>query len=97
MFFPTWSAEGDVPAGEVFGTLIRDDRCLDVEANRPADARRLGGRDGLRERGAATDASGSPIAQVGEAIHGGGGYGSRSHIENVSGESIPERCIPEGG
>ena len=33
MFFPTWSAEGDVPAGEVFGTLIRDDRCLYVEAN----------------------------------------------------------------
>jgi hypothetical protein len=95
-FFPTWSAEGDVPAGEVFGSLIEDDRCLYVEAN---DQRTLVvWEDGMGfENGALLDASGSPIAQVGEAIHGGGGYyGSRSHIENLSGESIPERCIPEG-
>jgi hypothetical protein len=84
-FFPTWSAEGDVPAGEVFGSLIEDDRCLYVEAN---DQRTLVvWEDGMGfENGALLDASGSPIAQVGEAIHGGGGYyGSRSHIENLSG------------
>jgi hypothetical protein len=44
--------------------------------------------------------SGSPIARVGEVIHGGGGYYDgvlgRSHVEELSGESIPERCIPDG-
>jgi hypothetical protein len=44
--------------------------------------------------------SGSPIARVGEVIHGGGGYYGgdlgRSHIEELSGQSIPERCIPDG-
>jgi hypothetical protein len=93
-FFPTWSAEGDVPGGQVFGTLIEDDRCLYVEAN---DQRTLVvWEDGMGfENGALHDASGLPIAQVGDMIHGGGGYyDSRSHIENLSGESIPERCIP---
>jgi hypothetical protein len=33
LFFPTWSAEGDVPAGQIQGTLVEDDRCLYVEAN----------------------------------------------------------------
>ena len=96
IFFPTWSAEGDVPAGEVFGTLIEGDRCLYVEAN--GQRTLVVWEDGMGfENGALLDASGAPIAQVGEAIHGGGGYyGSRSHIENLSGESIPERCIPEG-
>jgi hypothetical protein len=96
-FFPTWSAEGDVPGGEVSGTLIGDGRCLYVEAN---DQRTLVvWEDGMGfENGALFDASGHPVAQVGESIHGGGGYyGSRSHIEDLSGESIPERCIPDGG
>jgi hypothetical protein len=31
-------------------------------------------------------------------LHGGGGStGDRSHIEDLVGEPIPERCIPEGG
>jgi hypothetical protein len=94
-FFPTWSAEGEEPAGQVLGTLIEDDRCLYVEAN---DQRTLVvWEDGMGfENGALLDASGLPIAQVGEVIHDGGGYyDSRSHIENLSGESIPERCIPD--
>jgi len=94
-FFPTWSAEGDVPGWQVLGTLVEDDRCLYVEAN---DQRTLVvWEDGMGfENGALLDASGSPIAQVGELIHGGGGYyDSRSHVEDLSGESIPERCIPD--
>ena len=32
------------------------------------------------------DTSGSPISRVGETIHGGGGYfGERGHIEELSG------------
>jgi hypothetical protein len=95
LFFPTWSAEGDVPAGQVFGTLIKDDRCLYLEAN---DQRTLVvWEDGMGfEDGRLLDPSGSPIARVGQMIHGGGGYygGNRSHIEDLSGESIPERCVP---
>jgi hypothetical protein len=33
LFFPTWSAEGAVPAGIVQGTLVKDDRCLYVQRN----------------------------------------------------------------
>jgi hypothetical protein len=33
LFFPTWDAEGDVPAGIVQGVLVEEDRCLFVEAN----------------------------------------------------------------
>jgi hypothetical protein len=95
LFFPTWSAEGDVPAGQVQGTLVEDDRCLYLEA---LDQRTLvAWEDGMGfEDGRLLDESGSPIAEVSEVIHGGGGYyDSRSHIEDLSGESIPERCIPD--
>jgi hypothetical protein len=97
LFFPTWSAEGAVPTGIVQGTLVEDRRCLYVEAN---DQRTLVvWEDGMGyEKGALLDASGLPIAQVGQVIHGGGGYyGDRGHIEGLSGESIPERCVPSGG
>jgi len=33
LFFPTWDAEGDVPAGIVQGVLVEKNRCLFVEAN----------------------------------------------------------------
>ena len=96
LFFPTWDAGGDVPAAIVQGVLIEKDRCLFVEAN------------GLRtlvvweaglgfEDDALLDSGGDPIASLGEAIHGGGGYfGDRHHIENLAGEPIPERCLPAG-
>jgi hypothetical protein len=96
LFFPTWSAEGDVPAGQVIGTLVEDDRCLYVEAN--GQRTLVVWEDGMGfENGALLDASGYPIARVGGMIHGGGGYyGSRRHIEQLSEESIPERCVPDG-
>ena len=96
VFFPTWEAEGDVPAGQVQGVLIEEHRCLFVEAN------------GLRtlvvweaglgfENGGLLDPSGAPIASVGDTIHGGGGYfGDRRHIENLAEEPIPKRCVPVG-
>jgi hypothetical protein len=44
------------------------------------------------------DTSGSPIAGVGQIIHGGGYYGNnQAHIEELSGDSIPERCFPGAG
>jgi hypothetical protein len=97
LFFPTWDPGGEVPAGEVEGTLIQDDRCLYVEAN---DQRTLVvWEDGMGfEDGTLLDGSGAPIAQVGQVIHGGGGYygRNRSHIEDLSGESVPQRCFPTG-
>ena len=93
--FPTWSAEGDVPAGEGEGVLAETDGCLYVEANGQrtlpiweegrgfADATLLG-------------SDGEPIAEVGELIHGGGYYSDRAHIEDLADERIPDRCVPEG-
>jgi hypothetical protein len=95
LFFPTWDASGDTPTGIVEGTLVEDDRCLFVEAH----GRRtlVAWEDGMGfEDGALLAASSSPIAHVGETIHGGGGYfGDRDHIEHLSGEPIPQRCIPD--
>jgi hypothetical protein len=99
LFFPTWSAEGAVPSGIVQGALVEANRCLYVERN---DRRTLvAWEDGMGfEDGTLFATSGSPIARVGEVIHGGGGYYDgvlgRSHVEELSGESIPERCIPDG-
>jgi hypothetical protein len=69
-FFPTWGAEGDIPGGQVVGALVEDNRCL-VETN---DQRTLVvWEDGMGfENGALLDASGYPIAMIGEVIHGGG-------------------------
>jgi len=96
LFFPTWAAGGDGPAGQVQGVLVEKDRCLFVEAN----ARRtlVVWEAGLGfEDDALLDSAGDRIASVGETIHGGGGYyGDRGHIENLAGEPIPERCVPVG-
>ena len=97
LFFPTWDPGAEVVAGEVEGTLIEDDRCLYVEAN---DQRTLVvWEDGMGfEDGTLLDGAGAPIGRVGQVIHDGGGYYGRNrhHIEQVSGETIPERCIPTG-
>lgn len=96
LFFPTWDAGGDVPAGQVQGVLVEEDRCLFVEAH----GRRtlVAWEAGLGfEDDALLDSAGDPIARVGETIHGGGGYfGDRRHIANLAGEPIPERCFPGG-
>ncbi|MGH2680524.1 MAG: hypothetical protein ACRDG8_08600 [Actinomycetota bacterium] len=95
LFFPTWNPEGGVPTAIVQGVLVEDGRCLIVEAN------------GVRtlvlwevgwgfEEGALLDPAGEPVARVGELIHGGGGYySSRAHFEELAGEQVPERCLPE--
>lgn len=98
LFFPTWSAEGDVPAGIVQGTLVLEERCLFVERNGLRTL--VAWEDGMGfEEGTLLDTSGSPIARVGQVIHGGGGYYGgalgKSHIQELSGESIPERCNPD--
>jgi len=94
IFFPTWSADGPVPAGIVQGTLAERDGCVFLvrdgketlvvwdEGHAFADGSLLG-------------PSGEPIASIGETLHGGGGYYGRAHAEDMSGASIPDRCVPD--
>jgi hypothetical protein len=95
LFFPTWDASGGAPTGIVQGTLIEDNRCLFVDNGTRT---LVAWQDGMGfEDDALLGVSGSPIARVGEVIHGGGGYfGDEGHFEGLSEESIPELCIPEG-
>jgi hypothetical protein len=73
-----------------------DDGCLYVEAGNQRTL--VAWEDGMGfEDGTLLDASGSSIARIGEVIHGGGGYfGSRRHLEELSDESIPKGCMPSG-
>jgi hypothetical protein len=92
LFVPTWSADGAVPAAIVQGTLIQEDGCLYVEA----DGQRtlVVWEDGMGfEDGTLLDGSGAPIVQVREVIHGGGGYYDRERVEDLSDETVPERCV----
>jgi hypothetical protein len=91
VFFPTWSPDGAVPAGIVQGTLVEDVGCLYLVTN---DRKTLvAWEDGMGFKdGTLLDASGSPVARIGEEIHGGGGYGSRSRLEELSGQTIPKKC-----
>ena len=96
LFFPTWDASGGVPTGIVQGILVEEDRCLFVEANGQRTLVLWEAGMGY-EDGTLFDRRGDPIVRVGELIHGGGGYyGDRAHMERLSGESIPERCILGG-
>jgi hypothetical protein len=96
LFFPTWDAGGDVPSAIVQGVLVEKDRCLFLEANGQRALVIWEGGLGFVDN-ALLDSAGDPIANVGETIHGGGGYfGDRRHIENLAEEPIPERCVPTG-
>ena len=95
LFFP-WNPDGPVLSGIVQGVLVEDDRCLFVEANGQRTLVLWEAGLGFEE-GALLDPAGQPIARLGELIHGGGGYhGGRAHFEDLAGEAVPERCIPEG-
>lgn len=96
VFFPTWEAEGSVPAGIVQGVLVEEGRCLFVEAN--GQRTLIVWEEGLGfENSALLDSTGAPFSQVGNTIHGGGGYfGDRGHFENLAGEPIPMRCVTAG-
>ena len=98
LFFPTWSAEGAVPSGILQGTLVKDDRCLYVQRN--GQRTLVAWEDGMGfEDGTLLGTSGFPTARVGRIIHGGGGYygNDQGHIEELSRESIPARCVPRPG
>jgi hypothetical protein len=96
LFFPTWDAGGAAPTGIVQGVLVEAGRCLFVEAN--GQWTLVAWEAGLGfEDDALLAPNGDPIAMVGELIHGGGGYfGDRGHIEDLTGEPVPLRCIPVG-
>jgi hypothetical protein len=95
IFFPRWSSD-DAPTAIVGGVLLERDGCLLLRSSQ-AEALVLW-EDGYGfEDGSLIASSGEPVAEVGETIHGGGGYGSdRAWAEGVVGEAIPDRCIPEG-
>jgi hypothetical protein len=87
LFFPTWRAEGAIPSGIVQGTLVEDDHCLYVETGNQRTL--VAWEDGMGfEDATLLDTSGSPMAQVGEMIHGGGGYFGRASRESA-GRSSP--------
>jgi hypothetical protein len=100
VFFPKWSADGAVPGAIVQGVLAESHACVYIEANGqwtlPVWEDELGYADG-----ALLGPDGEPIAEVGEVVHGGGGwYGGaegRAHLEDLAGERIPERCIIDEG
>ena len=100
VFFPTWNADGAVPDAIVQGVLVGADGCVYISANGqrtlPVWEEGLGFADG-----AVLGSDGEPIAEVGEVVHGGGGwYGGtdgRAHIEVLAGERIPDRCVIDEG
>lgn len=100
VFFPTWSADGAVPTAIVQGDLVETDGCLYVDANGlltlPIWEEGLGFTDGTLLR-----PDGEPIADVGKVVHGGGGYyggaDGRTHVEDLAGERIPDRCVLDEG
>lgn len=100
VFFPTWSAEGAVPAAIVQGVLVETDGCVYIRANGqrtlPVWKEGLGFADGTL-----LGSDGEPIAEIGEVVHGGGdwygGRGGRAHIEDLAGERIPDRCVIDEG
>ena len=96
LFFPTWDAGGSVPTGIVQGVVVEEDHCLFVEANGRRTLVLWEAGLGF-EDGALLDPAGAQIAREGDVIHGGGGYyGQRGHFEELAGEPIPNRCMPDG-
>jgi hypothetical protein len=100
VFFPTWSAEGAVPAGIVQGVLVETNGYLYVDANAlltlPIWEEGLGFADGTL-----LGPDGEPIAGIGAVVHGGGGYyggaDGRAHVEDLADERIPDRCVLDEG
>jgi hypothetical protein len=100
VFFPTWSADGAVPGGIVQGVLVETDGCVYISANGqrtlPVWEEGLGFADGTL-----LGSDGEPRAEVGDVVHGGGGwYGGadgRAHVEDLAGKRIPDRCVMDEG
>ncbi len=95
IFFPTWSSDSR-PTALVGGTLVARRGCLFL---RTGTSHALA----LWEEGYSyvdrqlLDPAGQPVARVGDAIHGGGGYASDwGHAQQLVGEKIPTRCRPKG-
>ena len=96
VFLPTWDSGGDAPGAIVQGVLIETDGCLylgsDGLLTLPVWEEGLGFVDGTLLR-----SDGEPIAEVGEIVHGGGGYyggaEGRAHVEDLADQQIPDRCV----
>ena len=95
LFFPTWDAGGAAPTAIVEGKLVEENRCLFIEAHNERTL--VIWEDGMGfDDGRLFATYDTPIASVGDTIHGGGGYfGDQGHLEQLSGQSIPDRCVPD--
>jgi hypothetical protein len=94
VFFPTWSADGTRPTGVVQGTLVERDGCLFLLSS-GKETLIVWDDEYAFAGGSLLGPSGDPIVRFGWTLHGGGGYYGRAHAEDVSGTSIPDRCVPD--
>ena len=96
MFFPTWHRSDSLPTAGVSGILVERDRCLFLKG--PGSEQLALWEDVYSYvKGALYDSSGTLLARVGEAVHGGGGgYSDRGYAEELVGQPIPNRCLPGG-
>lgn len=95
VLFPTWVSD-ERPLADVSGILIEHDGCLFLRSA-GEDHLILWERGYSFADGAILDASGIPIARLGDVVSGGGGYGgSRAWAEEITGTTIPNACVPSG-
>ena len=96
VFFPTWKAEGAVPLAIVAGVLIKRDGCLLLDKGDHL-VMPLWEDDHHFQDGAVRDASGKEVVRQGEALSGGGGYGSDcAHAEGITGKRFRHAADPGG-
>jgi hypothetical protein len=95
LFFPAFDASGARPLAIVSGTLVEQSNCLFIDAG--GQRALVLWEEGMGfSDGRLLDEDGTPIARLGEHIHGGGGWHSdRGHAEGLTDETIPDRCVQD--
>jgi hypothetical protein len=83
VFFPTWSGDGAVPGAIVQGVLAESQACVYIEANGQLTLPVWGDELGYAD-GALLGSDGEPIAEVGEVVHGGGGWYGGAEVARIS-------------
>lgn len=95
IFFPTWSAEGELPTGVVQGVLVERDGCLFLVSS-GTETLIVWDDEYAFADGSLLGPSGNPIVRIGETLHGGGGYYDRALYERRSGCGATRRgWLPE--
>lgn len=95
VFFPTWESP-TLPDSVVTGVLFERQRCLFLRTI-VGDTLVLWEKGYSYADGTLIDSAGQPVARTGQALHGGGGYGSDwDYAEQLADQQIPDRCRPTG-